>query len=420
MNAPTEMPAFSTAGLQPTPGSLATYLASVVSFAHDLKQKIAAGVVDQFVPASQAAGQSMGKVTDWVEGRLAQACETEKFIHAKLLTWIDAKIGSAEQALAFVQAKIDKANARLQKKEAKRKLRTADDSPSGVPNVAAIDQGATIPDERTKVPGVSPPGTLHTSPEGFPAPPTFEEIQHLVVPLAHDQGPLHLVQLPRGIWEPMNEQRTWLSLEETPLTRAEITALKLENGAIAPAGLVFLNSGLDLDFEAVRNVLDTLGIDQEAYRPMSREDAWARALDRFGPTVPTAVWDVYNLPHPDVIGGRMPPLGRVLAAAADENEENPVQGVGRALGGVLGRFLPNVPNPLDAVPNPLPAGLPNPADIIAGAAGLPPLRMPTIQELCQWFVRPWTWRGLDPSKMPPCATWDEMRRYLASIAHEDQ
>lgn len=409
---------FDYAGISPTAAGLSAALASVITELHDYKRRIAQGVEDQFVPSATAAAQSMSRVSDWIDGRLVSACRAEQFAQAKIQNAIEAPLAAADTAVQIAHAKIARAEANLSKKRGKGITGPADATPR------APDQVPQSPGVRPELQATAPSGGPTPAARSFdpntpfPPPPTPDELVNLVVPLAHDQGALPLMQMPAEVWHYDNPNLTWLSLERTPVTRVEITAFRVANDQITPAGLVFLNSGLNLDRGGVLGLLEGLGISQEAVLANTLEDAWAQAVELYGPSVPTITWDSYGLPHPDLVSGRLGPLNPALLANAPLNAQDQP---GTPHGRVLGVQEGEIPNPFDLARR-LAGNLPGLADVGQGAAqiaGIPGLRFPTIDELCNWFVRPWRWRGLDPIKCPPCASWETWAAYLSKLAHEE-
>lgn len=388
----------------PTAGGLAVYMAGVVTQVSDLKKRIAAGVENQFIEAGTVAGQSMSKVCQWIEAQLQQACACENAITEKVRNWIELKIGNAEFTQNLAEAKVNKAQARLSKKAKNATLELADAQQAEGKMPLQSVLGVISPPAIQPLGGQVPPSSFPAPGNPFPAPPGPGELDNLVLPLKDGGGGLVLASLPAEMWDPLNENRTWLSLEPSVVTRAELSAVRIYTDRIEPAGQIYFNVGLAMPADALGSILGGLGIADEAIAIKSDADAWKGATERFGDIVASEVWDLYGLPHPPVIPGALPPLpppGGAACAPFPGQAKGPDEFF-RALEQFRG-FLPAGARGL--VPE-VPA--------VAELAGriLPLLQMPTLRGLCT-FLQPFLlYFDFDIQKMPPCATLAEVKRYL--------
>lgn len=394
--------------LEPTPAALSNFLASVVNYVEDLKARIKAHVENQFVPPGQAAGQAMGKVVAWVEYALETACVAETACVEKIRNWIETKLGSAAFCSEGMQGKIDKAQKRLTGRAEKAKTRAADASSARgeQPLQSAATSNAKAEESASR--GIDAPASFLPTSAPIPSPPVPGELSGLVAILGDDQGALPLEALPGEFWQADNANRVFLTLEPSVLTRATIQTLRIRGEAIEPAGVIYFNVGLPVPPESIQTMLGELGLASEGFQVLSDLDAWNQAVERFGENVALQFWDLYSLPHPQVITSVLPPL------TGPGSPPNPFSGKGpfddvvdampfRQQAGELGARMMRV----------VQAG---PVGVAANVAERFGLRIPTLAELCELVAPVVAYFGLDVHKMPPCATVNECKAYLDSLA----
>ena len=405
-----DYPGYAYPEVEPKAGAIANALSRVIDTHIDLKQSMKAGLDREFNRVSEAAQFTMGDVLAWIEQAIGQACAAEKFSQDDIRAFISSRLDSAQGVADLINATIRKALDRLERKQQRAKTKAADRER----RKSGITEPQTLPNDEAPAStepggGQYPPG-LSSPPKLWPEPPTADEIAGLIIDGTPGQPALTLSDLPAFYWQSQNDQRIWLSLELTPVSRGLLWTKRITGGIPVDAGSIYLNIAMPLSDEAIREVLNQLGANPATSQAWTYRQAWDVLTEWYGVQVIEQVWAIYGIPIPVRPSHEIPPLNQWRAQQPPE-------------------IAPETPDGLAEPPKPDPEGftrveIPEPpappcepvinpvrprADIDFGQFTLDLL---TRDLFCRVVAPVWTYLGVDPNKMPPCASLRETMRYL--------
>jgi hypothetical protein len=405
-----DYPGYALPPIEPTAGAIANATATIVENLHDLKQGIKAGLDRTMAQTGAAAQIVLGDVLTWVEETLGDACAVERHcqdaIRAYLQSHLDACTGCAEMLNARIRVEQNK----LDRKRQKQEKRIADRERRRL----GITEPQTLPDG---IDATLPPGGEDSLPPGFtsppsiwPNPPTQDELQGLQIATDGSAPPIVLLALPGIFWESQNENRLWLSIEPTPVSRGVIPVQRITGGNASDAGVIYLNVSMNASEAALQGMLASLGLGPDRSAIWTPEQAFTIAAQLFGQFLVEQVWRAYSMELPVRQFNQIPPLDEYRR---DHPPELAVETPDFVPGG------PKLPQEtFTRLETPEPPGEPlepvvlpvRPrADIDFGAFTLDWL---TRQRICD-FLRPIVgYVGVDIAKFPPCMPYDEFMREI--------
>lgn len=353
-----------------------------------LMAKVRYGTDQQLAPVAQAVGVIIGKISQCLELHCDHAKQVQAKIEAKISADLDRRIEIAKGTIQLLNAKIAKAEKRLQGKRKK--------APVIAQQITPMQQEPT-----PCMPGVD---------EIFPAPPKKAELAGLVVALVDDKGAVQLDQLPANYWHLAPHGGWWLSLSMTPLSRVQIRTFKVLEDAVEPGGMIFLNIGSEMDQQTLTALLGTLQIAPEAYLALTQSEAWDAAVGIFGDYLTGNVWDVYQIPHPAVAPTLKPPEAcppghQLPAPEAFPGVEMPPEGfpVVAEVQQRPGIQLPPIPGvQLPAIP----------ADLMTILRWLATRHWPTNQEVCTFLDPFYAFINIPAEARVPCVSLDAFARFV--------
>lgn len=396
--------------LEPTAKCISGECAEKVNFVHDLKGRIGAGVEAQFQPFVSTAQQTLAKVIDWLEMKIAHACEVERRLEQAQCGWVEGRLQAAQGCVDLCAAKMMKYLNRTRKKKEMDDPRVRTCLELIAPNRYQPDAHLNATEPAPS--GAEPPleAIMGTGPNPFPPPPSKKQLRGLVWPLADGQSMIELDQLPTEFWVPLNAENWWLSLSPSVVARVQGNTIRIDGNSARPEGNIFVNFADDRPMDAIKSLLSQLGISEGSYLALTLEEAWQAAIACFGPVLSKSLWDELKLPHPPTEEEMrpfrdLPPVGQTNGVPTEPVRplEPPFQPVGPRPGFPVGigpkvdpefvQFgLPQLPNPIQAM--------------------LDRLRLPTQEEVCALVNPLYAALNIPPAVRWPCATMAEVNAYL--------
>lgn len=409
-----------TVGTAPQLASVVSHrVADLVGIATHLRDCVGIGCEREL----DALGQMIGDVYTDMANRIAdlawQPAQLATIIERDICSWIEGQLGAVEGTLSFCEAAIAKAKKRLDKLTGPAIVGASDavpPIPSGeLSQLAATLEGVEITSSAPSNGGTS----IFGAADPFPSPPTAPELVGLAIPLAGGQGAIPLVSLPEAAWDKGSGEPTFVALLPTPLTRAVVQTVRVTDTGIQPEGMLTINSIVPMPLETIQCIVEALGAEPAAVTTYTAQEAWDNASAIWGEPLVRITWNTFGIPPPPIqqAPGHVPPLEQARLPAPE-----PIT-------------APFAPKSLQESPTAAPhaqAGdrpcppQPCPTIEFTGLPGLPGVEslisqipIPSLAQICALLARPVGWVGLDAARMPPCASFEEMKRYLRQRAHED-
>lgn len=419
--------------IEPTSSAIGDRLILTAHVIRESRRRIREGLPAAFDAAADQCGQAAARVQVAVEELVGSAHTHCQMAAARVANAVTSIVDRAMSHICEAHAAVAKVERRNAKTEARRQAKLQ--PPPAVPLTAQPPPPQTVAprpplSERIRQLPREPIMELSAP---FGPPPLADQIAGLWISQQGSADGLYLTDFPLTAWDRLNSSGWWLSIQPTPLTRAEIGVfLNTDNGVVS-AGSVSLNIGYDMDSDQLAGFLEAMMLPLDSVVIWSQEEAYRESVIRYGSGITDAVWRDYGLTIPDL------PEPRDMAAVQ-------ASGTGAALpsdadAGIVGQTVPvALPDALAIAPavapqpgQQLPGGLQVPGMPGVGnllGQQLPPGMAAQLQQLQQLapgdlIARLWEsglrplaervarWYGIDLTGVPGLAGIDQLQAYWA-------
>jgi hypothetical protein len=416
-------------------GGLATKCAGSICQVSDLQKQISAAVGNTFAPVAQTCGSIVQGIKDVLEGVLTAMCACQQSIGDYANASIASKCGSIMGTCELLQATEQRGILRCQKKGQPVTMSTADAGMGpyqAAPQSSPVLATGSMPSSgagQNPAPSFLPPWTGFTPPTGV--------LPDLWVPVGAAENPpgMRLRTFTADWFQSEGQSHLFFSLSPTPITRFILPMYEVTDGNTVVHGQIYLNAPFNLPDNVQDSAMAALGVPQGVYVSWTNMDAYTNAVANWACDSVQQVYNTYGIPIPMVDAAGNPLCSPI--SPPPPPPPPPPNGTGPQTGGGCDPIAPGMPcgtNGTTIAPPPPPPNGTNGEECCIPICGMPPtgsmvgifdnLNLPTLadiaaqifavtkQQICTVMTPVYQQLDLDPTKIWPCATLDEMDAYL--------
>lgn len=393
-------------------GRLAHQVALSVTVDHAIRDAIQRGTEALFAPLAETLGGVAEAARSSIESYLEASCAIEGMLEDYIRERLEIGCGQTAQLVDICEACERIAVNKLEKREASGTLSDADRV-----NLQRLRPGPQSPpppltENHPTTSGVMPEVSFLGAPPPIPPLPDQAILNGLVYAAVGDPPAIRLDELPQLVWLPQSQDRWFLSLTPTPMTRAVWPIFSMNGQNVAEWGKLHLNFTQDTDSAAVSGLVRALQVDPSMVSLTEAEEARTQSYAIWGQSVVDAIYDGFGLWRPPAIMGplsELPPLPPSPQEDRPALQEEPPPPPGSKAPGEERPAWPFTSSTSDERIGGLPP-------ILAGAlqgmrAAAPPLPPTSI---CDVLAQIGAALGVPRTLIPGCTPFEQIMNQLAS------